>query len=117
HIRDDDVAPLKSDVEGAMEREMAATDEMLDIRRKGDADLITLVPEKREELTTEGGLNVPKVISDFQNRVYPELEDTNIDISLFVDPVPEHIELAAKLGSDSVELHTGTYANAKTDEA
>src|SRR5699024_2126587 len=114
HIRDDDVAALKSVVQGAMDLEMAATDEMLDICRKVDPDFIPLVPEKREELTTEGGLNVPKVFSDFQIRVYAKLEDTNIDISLCVDPVPEHIELAAKLGSDSVELHTGTYANPKT---
>lgn len=117
HIQDEDVSALKNAARGTMDLEMAATDEMLDICRKVDPDFITLVPERREELTTEGGLDVPKVFTDFTERVFPKLEDTDFAVSLFIDPVPEHIELANKLGSDTIELHTGTYANAKTDEA
>lgn len=114
HIRDDDVAALKEAVRGTLDFEMAATDEMLEICREVNPDLITLVPEKREELTTEGGLDVPTIFDDFQSRVFPQLEGSNIVISLFIDPVSEHINLAHELGSNAIELHTGTYSNATT---
>lgn len=117
HIQDEDVQELKKAVQGTLDFEMAATDEMLNILKETDPNLCTLVPEGREELTTEGGLNMSLVFSDFQNRVFPSIRETDIEISLFVDPNPEDIELAHKLGSDAIELHTGTFANAGSKEA
>ncbi|MDZ7773207.1 MAG: pyridoxine 5'-phosphate synthase [Balneolaceae bacterium] len=116
HIRDADVFALKEAVRGRLDFEMAATDEMLQIIRNVRPDLVTLVPESREELTTEGGLSMRTVYDDFQTRVFPSIRETDIEISLFVDPEPEDIELAHELGSDAIELHTGTYANAGSDE-
>lgn len=112
HIRDEDVYRLKKNVRGKLDFEMAATDEMLEICTKVDPHLCTLVPEGREELTTEGGLDMETVFDDFNERVFPKLRETNIEISLFLDPNPRDIELASKLGTDAIELHTGTFANA-----
>jgi pyridoxine 5-phosphate synthase len=117
HIRDEDVLNLKKSVRGTTDMEMAATDEMLQIAANIKPDLITLVPEKREELTTEGGLDLPNLFDDYQSRVFPKIQDAEISVSLFIDPVPEYVELAAKLGSDAIELHTGTYSNAQSEPA
>lgn len=114
HIKDEDVVELKNTIKGTVDFEMAATDEMIEILLKTKPHLCTLVPEGREELTTEGGLNMKYVYQDFESRVFPAIKPSGIEISLFVDPYPEDIELAAKLGSDAIELHTGTYANAAT---
>lgn len=116
HIRDGDVYRLKDTVNGTLDFEMAATREMMETAIDVDPHLVTLVPESREELTTEGGLAMSTVFDDFKNRVFPRLRQTDIEISLFLDPNPEDIEKAAELGSDAIELHTGTYANANTDE-
>ncbi|HYW34792.1 MAG TPA: pyridoxine 5'-phosphate synthase [Balneolaceae bacterium] len=117
HIRDEDVYALKDAIRGTIDFEMAATDEMLQICHEIDPDLITLVPEKREELTTEGGLDLEEVFDDFQSRVFPKMNNTDIKVSLFIDPNPEDVERAHQLGSDAIELHTGTYANAGTQAA
>lgn len=117
HIRDEDVYALKKTVGGTLDFEMAATREMLNMCVEIDPDLITLVPESRQELTTEGGLNMPAIFDDFENRVFPQVRKTDIAISLFIDPNPEDVELAHKLGSDAIELHTGTYANARSEAA
>lgn len=116
HIRDEDVYALKKSVQGTLDFEMAATNEMLKTCLDVDPHLVTLVPESREELTTEGGLKMSTVFDDFQQRVFPIFRETNIAISLFIDPNKEDIELAHELGSDAIELHTGTYANAQTEE-
>jgi len=116
HIKTEDVYKLNEKVKGTVDFEMAATEEMLKICLDVDPDLITLVPESREELTTEGGLKMSTVFDDFQQRVYPRIEGTDIAVSLFVDPNKEDIELAHELGSDAIELHTGTYANATTEK-
>ena len=112
HIRDADVFRLKDHVRGKLDFEMAATDEMLDICLEVQPHLCTLVPEGREELTTEGGLKMETVFDDFKSRVIPRLKDSGIEISLFLDPNPEDIRLAHELGVDAIELHTGTFANA-----
>ncbi|MCH2449610.1 MAG: pyridoxine 5'-phosphate synthase [Gracilimonas sp.] len=112
HIRDEDVYRLKDSVRGKLDFEMAASDEMLQICTKVDPHLCTFVPEGREELTTEGGLKMETVFDDFKNRVFPKLRETDIEISLFLDPNPEDIQLAHELGTDAIELHTGTFANA-----
>ncbi len=117
HIRDEDVHKLKKQVQGTLDFEMAATDEMLDVCIDVDPHLVTLVPESREELTTEGGLDMTSVFEDFKQRVFPRLRETDIATSLFIDPNKKDIELAAELGSDAIELHTGTYANAPNKES
>jgi pyridoxine 5-phosphate synthase len=114
HIRDEDVYRLKKSVRGTLDFEMAASDEMLEICTEIDPHLCTLVPEGREELTTEGGLKMSTVMDDYRNRVFPALRSTNIEISLFLDPNTEDIELAHELGADAIELHTGTFANAES---
>ncbi|MDG5767405.1 pyridoxine 5'-phosphate synthase [Balneolales bacterium ANBcel1] len=113
HIRDDDVYRLREAVRGLYDFEMAPTDEMIAFCCKLKADLATLVPESREELTTEGGLNMKKLEPDFRDRVIPPLKDAGVAISLFIDPNPADIELSARLGVEAVELHTGNYANAR----
>ena len=113
HIRDEDVDRLKETVNGILDFEMAASDEMLSICLETMPQLCTLVPEGREELTTEGGLNMKAVYDDYEERVVPALQEKEITISLFLDPNPKDIELAHKLGVEAVELHTGTYANAE----
>lgn len=117
HIREEDVYRLKESVRGILDFEMAATKEMIETSIDVNPHLVTIVPESREELTTEGGLSMDTVYDDFRNRVFPRYNDTSIEVSLFVDPNPEDIERSAELGSDAVELHTGTYANARTEEA
>ena len=115
HIRDEDVYALKKSVQGSLNFEMAATREMLNMCVEIKPDLITLVPESRQELTTEGGLNMRGVFDDFQSRVFPHVRETDIEICLFIDPNPEDVELAHELGCDAIELHTGTYANARSE--
>jgi pyridoxine 5-phosphate synthase len=117
HIRDEDVYSLKKSVRGILDFEMAATDEMIRICKEVKPHLCTLVPEGREELTTEGGLNMEIVFDDFKTRVFPAFKDTGIEMSLFLDPNPKDIELAKELGTDTIELHTGTFANAPDSDA
>lgn len=117
HIRDEDVYRLKKSVQGTLDFEMAASDEMIEICKEVQPHLCTLVPEGREELTTEGGLDMKSVFDDFKNRVFPAFENTDIKISLFLDPNPADIELASELGADAIELHTGTFANAPGEKA
>ncbi len=115
HIRDEDVHRLRRVVKGLFDFEMAATDEMIKICIDTKADLVTLVPESREELTTEGGLDMKKVREDYRKRVFPQFKKAGIAISLFVDPEEADIAIAAELEAEAVELHTGTYATADTD--
>ncbi len=117
HIRDDDARRLGRSIRGIVDFEMAATDEMLAVCAEIRPDLSTLVPEKRQELTTEGGLQMKKLYQDFKHRVIPSLKDHGVAVSLFIDPVADDIKRAADLGADAVELHTGTYANAEDGEA
>jgi pyridoxine 5-phosphate synthase len=117
HIRDKDVYRLKKSVKGTLDFEMAATDEMITICNEIKPHLCTLVPEGREELTTEGGLNMKKVYDDFESRVFPKFKNTDIKLSLFLDPNPADIKLAHKLGADAIELHTGVFANASDEQS
>lgn len=111
HIRDEDLPRLKQAVKGKLDFEMAATDEMLGICCALGPELCTLVPEGREELTTEGGLNLSVVGDDLRDRAIPRLKKAGIEVSLFLDPVESDIREAARIGADAVELHTGRYAN------
>lgn len=108
HIRDEDIARLKAEITRPLNFEMAATPEMLGIALKTVPHACCLVPEKREERTTEGGLNVVGAGS-FIERCIGELKAAGIRVSLFIEPDRPPIEAAAKLGADIVELHTGSY--------
>ena len=116
HIRDDDVYRLKKIVKGTLDFEMAASEEMIDICLNIQPELVTLVPEGREELTTEGGLDMANVFDDFKTRVVPRFKDNRIEISLFLDPIKSDINMASELGVEAIELHTGPYANANEPE-
>jgi len=115
HIQDRDVALLRQTVKTRLNLEMAATDEMVGIALKIVPDCVTLVPEKREELTTEGGLDV------FMNRHLIKkqtdlLRQGGIVVSLFVDPDLEQIKAAHRVGAHFIEIHTGAYCEARLPE-
>jgi len=112
HIQDRDVRILRETVTTMLNLEMAMTDEMLKIALATQPDQVCIVPEKREELTTEGGLDVRQNF-DALKAAMPQFKSAGIEVSLFIDPLPEPIEDAARLGADFVELHTGAYCNAK----
>jgi pyridoxine 5-phosphate synthase len=115
HIKDRDVLILRNVVRTKLNLEMAATPEMAEIACKIKPDMITLVPEKRKELTTEGGLDVVK-FSDKLKRVIEKVHEKGIKVSLFVDPVEAQITAAHKMNADMVEIHTGAYSDAKSDK-
>ncbi len=116
HIQDSDVYLLRKLLKTKLDLEMAATDEIVNIALDVVPDLVTLVPEKRQELTTEGGLDVASELSHFKT-VTARLHKKDILVSLFIAPVKEQIAAARKAGADFVELHTGEYANAKGKNA
>ncbi len=111
HIRERDVRILKETVKTLLNLEISATPEMVKFALEIQPDQVCFVPERREELTTEGGLCVADYADILQSAI-PSLKNAGIEVSLFVDPMPEPIEEAARLDADIVELHTGAYANA-----
>ena len=111
HIQDRDLAVLRRTVRTRLNLEMAATDEMVGIALKFRPDEVTLVPEKRQELTTEGGLDVVQNRQTLKNPV-ALLRDGGISVSLFVDPDPAQIKAAHRLGVNAIEIHTGCYCDA-----
>jgi len=115
HIQDRDLNLLKETVHTRLNLEMAATEEMTLIALNTKPDMVTLVPEKREEITTEGGLDVIKHKNKLKE-IIQRLADVNIPASLFVDPVQEQLEQSAEIKAGWVELHTGKYALTKNDE-
>ncbi len=108
HISDDDIARLKSELTRPLNLEMAATDEMLAIALRHLPNACCLVPERREERTTEGGLNVIGGGERLQ-RIVRSLKDAGVRVSLFVEPDPAVVEASHRIGADIVELHTGAY--------
>ncbi len=116
HIQDRDVRLLRQVVQTRLTLEMAATEEMLGIAAEIKPDIVTLVPEKREELTTEGGLDVVRLQDDIA-RAVASLHEARIPVSLFVDPEENQIEAAKKTGAECIEIHTGRYADAPDAEA
>ena len=110
HISDDDIRRLKDEISLPLNMEMASTDEMIAIASKVKPNACCIVPEKREELTTEGGLDVIKNRDKLSKHI-DELKKHNIRISLFIDPEFDQIEAAKKIGADIIELHTGTYCD------
>jgi pyridoxine 5-phosphate synthase len=114
HIKDRDVLILCDVVKTKLNLEMAATPEMVEIACEVKPDMITLVPEKRKELTTEGGLDVVK-FADKLKKVIEKVHEKGIKVSLFIDPVEAQITAAHKMNADMVEIHTGAYSDAKSD--
>ena len=113
HAQDRDVRLLREVVGGEFNLEMACTEEIVAIALEVKPDLATLVPERRQEITTEGGLNLrrrQRAIAEATRR----LQESGIRVSFFIDPDPRQVELAKKLGADFVELHTGEYAEGRT---
>jgi pyridoxine 5-phosphate synthase len=112
HIQDRDIRQLKQEIKIPLAMEMAATDEMERIALEVAPARVCLVPEKRQELTTEGGLDVIARRSVLK-KIIQRLASKNIEVSLFIDPDLDQIKCARSLGADTVELHTGTFALAQ----
>jgi pyridoxine 5-phosphate synthase len=112
HIKDRDLKLIKEVVPNELNLEMAATSEMIRIAGDLKPDMVTLVPEKRQELTTEGGLDLKgqKKLKD----AISKLHSSKIPVSLFINPTAADVELSKELGADMVEIHTGRYADASS---
>ncbi|OGQ33277.1 MAG: pyridoxine 5'-phosphate synthase [Deltaproteobacteria bacterium RIFCSPLOWO2_02_FULL_50_16] len=111
HIQDRDLAVLRKVVTGHLNLEMAATDEMVGIASQYKPHTSTLVPEKRKELTTEGGLDVCQGQKKIK-KVVEKLKNEGIRVSLFIDPDLEQVRCSQDVGADAIEIHTGCYAEA-----
>ncbi len=115
HITERDVRQLAATVQGKLDFELSTEEEVVSICCDVSPDLATLVPERREEVTTEGGLDVT-ANADRLRSVIDRLYDAGVEqVSLFVDPVPEQIEAAAAVGANTIEIHTGDFADAPTE--
>jgi pyridoxine 5-phosphate synthase len=114
HINDRDLRLLRDTVKTKLDLEMAATEEIVKIAIETLPELVTLVPERRQELTTEGGLDVRGHRHHLRD-VVKEFHKHDIEVSLFIDPVAEQIDAAREVGADKIEIHTGEYANARSE--
>jgi pyridoxine 5-phosphate synthase len=108
HIRDDDIARLKAEMTLPLNLEMAATEEMLAIALRVKPNAVCIVPEKREERTTEGGLDAIAQTAHLKGFIRP-LKAAGIRVSLFINPAHKQVDAAREIGADIVELHTGKY--------
>lgn len=115
HIQERDVRLLKELIHIKLNMEMANTKEMVSLAKGFIPHQVTLVPEKRQELTTEGGLDVARHMDSIKDTV-EILQPEGISVSLFIDPASEQIDASAETGAKSIELHTGLYCNAKNEE-
>ncbi|MCK5863391.1 MAG: pyridoxine 5'-phosphate synthase [Candidatus Hydrogenedentes bacterium] len=116
HIQDADVYALKETLLVHMNLEMAAVPEVIRVAHDIKPYIVCLVPENREEVTTEGGLDVAGQVGKL-TEVVQSMHEKGIKVSMFIDPEPGQIEAAAVIGADAVEFHTGAYANAAGDDA
>ena len=112
HMVDRDVKILKETVRTKLDLEMAATDEMVKIACDIKPYMVTLVPEKRTEVTTEGGLNILAAEMKISDAI-DKLQESGIKVSVFIDPVQENADAALEVGADMIEIHTGKYSLAK----
>jgi pyridoxine 5-phosphate synthase len=111
HAQDRDLITLRRKMSVELNLEMAATNEMIAIALKVKPDLVTLVPEKRAELTTEGGLNLKKYRKKLKSAI-DAIQGKGIPVSLFINPSVTDVEVSKEIGAGMVEIHTGLYANA-----
>ena len=116
HIQDADIERLKKSVSTYFNLEMACVAEMLELARKLKPQQVTLVPERREEITTEGGLDITAEPARIRNAI-DALSDAGIRVSLFIDPTRAAVEQAKKLGVPAIELHTGSYSHRPKSDA
>ena len=114
HIQERDLSLLRQTVRTKLNMEMAVTDEMVGIAGKTLPDVVTLVPEKRQEITTEGGLDVGGDVERIAAAI-EKLKSAGLFVSIFIDPNPDQISASAQTGAHMVELHTGSYANARNE--
>jgi pyridoxine 5-phosphate synthase len=112
HIQDRDLRILREIIQTRLNLEMAATEEMIRIALATKPDIVTLVPEKRQELTTEGGLDVIKSFPSLKKTIQ-RLHKGGIPVSLFVDPKKDQIKASKDTGADVIEIHTGCYCDAE----
>jgi pyridoxine 5-phosphate synthase len=113
HMQDRDLRLLREVIQTRLNLEMAATEEMIRIALATKPNIVTLVPEKREELTTEGGLDVIKFLKPLKKAIQ-RLQKGGIPVSLFVDPRKDQIKASEEGGANAIEIHTGHYCDAKT---
>lgn len=116
HVQDKDVFSLRKVLKKKLNLEMACYKEIICIARKVKPDQATLVPEKRQEVTTEGGLDIIKNL-DTVARTVEKLNQKGITVSLFIDPEFDQIEMAVRTGAQYIEIHTGSYANARGEKS
>ncbi|MDH5434307.1 MAG: pyridoxine 5'-phosphate synthase [Gammaproteobacteria bacterium] len=114
HIQDRDVELVRETIQSRLNFEMAATDEMIAIAKKIKPEYVCLVPEKREELTTEGGLDVVENEEKIK-RACQQLGEHGIKVSLFIDPQQQQVDAAKRTGAELIEIHTGQYADAESE--
>jgi len=114
HIQERDLRVLRETVQTLLNLEMAATQEMVKIAYEHKPNVVTLVPERREELTTEGGLDVAGQ-RDSIAKIIKNLKDGDIPVSLFIDPDLDQVRAAHKVNADRIELHTGRYCEARNE--
>lgn len=112
HIQERDLRVLRQTCQTILNLEMAATQEMVKMAYEHKPDMVTLVPERREEVTTEGGLDVNGQ-KDAISKVVKNLKDGDILVSLFIDPDVDQVKAAHKVSADRIELHTGRYCEAR----
>ncbi len=112
HIHDRDLRLLRETVQCELNLEMAATEEMIRIALEVNPDMVTIVPEKRQELTTEGGLDMTAQKERLKNAI-GKIHDSGTPVSLFINPHIMDVDISKEAGADMVEIHTGLYANTK----
>jgi len=110
HIRDNDLKIIKKKIKIPLNLEIAPTEEMLKIAIKTKPNFVCIVPEKRKEITTEGGLNIHKNMKIIK-KLISKLKKNKINVTLFIEPKIKDVQLSYLLGADSVELHTGSFCN------
>ena len=115
HINDRDLKLIREVVTSKLDMEMAAVEEIIKIALDVKPDMVTIVPEKREELTTEGGLNVADFSEKYKSLV-DRMHEKDISVSFFIEPEERQIESVFTIGGDMVEFHTGTYSNKKNEK-
>jgi pyridoxine 5-phosphate synthase len=115
HIQERDLRVLRQTCQTLLNLEMAATQEMVKMAYEHKPDMVTLVPERREEVTTEGGLDVNGQ-KDAISKVVKNLKDGDIIVSLFIDPDVDQVKAAHKVSADRIELHTGRYCEARSEK-
>ncbi len=115
HIQDEDVFAIKNAIKIPFNLEMALNPEIVDIALKLKPEHVCLVPEKREEITTEGGLDVEKNFAELE-KIVPKFKEAGILVSLFVDPNQKQLDLSVQLGVENIEINTGKYSNNDLEE-